>query len=610
LAIVALFWQGERMGKMNIRNLFKSSKIKTKLIVIFAIVVVYTFFVVIYFGYGSYRGLMIKKSLNYSLKNEQGLTMLLKEKVDNLNNFTRVILYDDKIYSFSRQIILSEEDPFFRYKLQLDVEDYLRSILYTKDELLSVAFKFTDIKTSYISSRIYTMNPDIQADLPTLYAKGKQGRGKPVWVVMKKDGKLNIYVAKMVYNMNTLREIGLYVFKVNPDSIFNVLKDLSANTQNNMYIMDSFGNMLYEYKYFNPKQADFNKKIFQIKDSGDYIKLRNGLDDIYVHTSMINSEAFKLITCVSSQSILKEVNDLSKFLFFLVLLIVPILLVLINYFQRDLIKPLNLLVAKMKRVEKGEMGTTIEIVRGDEFGYVFKTFNKMSSQIKVLIDSVYKEQIALKEEEIRALQAQINPHFLYNTLEAINWKARIHKVPDISDMVAALSYIMEANMNRNNEKLVTLEKEIEYIHNYRFIIIKRFNEKFKFIINVPKEVMNYKVPKLIILPVVENSVYHGLEMKRGEGVIELSINTNEDKLIISISDNGQGIEEEKLQKIKGFLDIDVDDLEEHDKQTITNIGLFNVNKRIRLLYGNQYGLEVISTYGEGTRVNIVMPLIV
>lgn len=594
---------------MKIINPFKSTKIRTKLILIFAIVIVYTFLVMIFFGYGSYRNLMIRKSLNYSLKNEQGLSMLLKEKVDNLNNFTRVILYDDKIYSFNRQIISSEQDPFFKHVLQQDVDDYLTSILLTKDELLSVSFKFTSIKTPYISSRIYTMNPGIQEDLPNLYNIGKQGRGRPVWVVTKKDNQLNIYITKVVYDMNTLKEIGLFVFKISPDSIFNVLKNLSANTENNMYIMDSNGNMLYEYKYFDPKLKNFNDKLWNIKSTKDFIKLKAGNDQVYVHSTTVASEAFKLITCVSSSSILKEVNNLYKFLFLLVLMTVPILIFLLNYFQMDIIKPLNLLVYKMKNVQKGEIGATIDMTREDEIGYVFKTFNKMSSQIKVLIDSVYREQLALKEEEIRSLQAQINPHFLYNTLEAINWEARIHKVPDISNMVAALSYIMEANMNRTNEKLVTLENEIEYIYNYRFIIVKRFNEKFKFIINVPSEVLQYRVPKLIILPVLENSVYHGLEMKRGEGVIELSVTKDEKNLIITVSDNGTGIETENLKRIKESLNINVDDIDEHDKKSITNIGLFNVHKRIRLLYGNEYGLLISSAFGEGTKVDIVMPLI-
>lgn len=594
---------------MKIKNPFKSTKIRTKLILIFAIVIMYTFLVMIFFGYGSYRNLMIRKSLNYSLKNEQGLSLLLKEKVDNLNNFTRVILYDDKIYSFNRQIISSEQDPFFKHVLQQDVDDYLTSILLTKDELLSVSFKFTSIKTPYISSRIYTMNPGIQEDLPNLYKIGKKGRGRPVWVVTKKYNQLNIYITKVVYDMNTLKEIGLFVFKISPDSIFNVLKKLSANTENNMYIMDSNGNMIYEYKYFDPKLKNFNDRLWNIKSTTDFIKLKAGTDQVYVHSTTIAPEAFKLITCVSSSSILKEVNNLSKFLFLLVLMTVPILIVLANYFQMDIIKPLNLLVYKMKNVQKGEIGATIDMTREDEIGYVFKTFNKMSSQIKVLIDSVYREQLALKEEEIRSLQAQINPHFLYNTLEAINWKARIHKVPDISNMVAALSYIMEANMNRTNEKLVTLENEIEYIHNYRFIIVKRFNEKFKFIINVPPEVLQYKVPKLIILPVLENSVYHGLEMKRGEGLIELSVTKDEKNLIITVCDNGIGIEAEKLKRIEESLNINVDDIDEHEKKSNTNIGLFNVHKRIRLLYGNEYGLLISSVFGEGTKINILMPLI-
>lgn len=589
---------------------FRSTRIRTKFVLILVVVIVYTFVVMIFFGYGSYRNLMIKKSLDYSRKNEQGLSLLLSEKVDNLNNFTRVILYDDRIYSFNRQIILSEHDPFFMYQLQQDVEDYLKSILLTKDELLAVCFKFKGMKAPYISSRIYTLNPEIQQDLGTLYREGKAGKGKPVWVMIRRSNTLHIYIAKVVYDMNTLKEIGLFAFKIDPDSIFSGLRNLSENTQNNLYIVDSKGNMLYQYKYFDPKIRNFNEKILRMKSSPDFEKLKSGRADVvYAHSTTVSSEAFKLITCVSSSSILKEVNNLSRFLLLLVLMIIPILFVLAYYFQIDIIRPLNLLVKKMRKVEEGEFGATIDTEREDEIGYVFKTFNKMSSQIKVLIDSVYREQLALKEEEIRALQAQINPHFLYNTLEAINWKARIHKVPDISNMVTALSYIMEANMNRTGEKLVTLEHEIEYIYNYRYIILKRFNDKFKFEINVAEMMMKYKVPKLIILPVVENSVYHGLEMKRGEGLIELSIVTNEKNLTITVSDNGNGIDEQTLTRIRESLFACEDLSEGHGHQNRTNIGLYNVHKRVRLLYGNEYGLQITSVLKEGTKVSITMPLI-
>jgi two-component system, sensor histidine kinase YesM len=590
-------------------NPLKQTKIKFKLLMIFGIVIAYTLIVISVFGYGSYRNLMIEKSLSYSKKNSEELSMLLKDKIDTLNNFSLAILYDNRIYSLNRDLTTAEHDTIFQYRFGTDVDDYLRSILYSKNELLSVGFRFVGSNKTYVISRIYTMNADITSDIKNISAAGESGKGRPVWYVTNKEGVINIYISKIVYDINTLKEIGVLIFRINPDYIFDVLRDLSINTQHNIYIFDKTNHKLFEYKYFEPALRNFQSKLLQLKAAEGFKKIKTDNDEVYAITSTISLEKFKLIICISSKAMLKEVNNLSRFLFLLFLITIPILLILINYFQRDIIKPLNLLVSKMKKIENGEIGAKINLVRSDEIGYVFKTFNKMSQEIKVLIDSVYKEQLALKDEEIKALQAQINPHFLYNTLEAINWKARIHGVTDISDMVSALSYIMEANMNRNNEKLIFVKKEIEYINNYKFIIEKRFNDKLKFIIEVPKEIKEYKIPKLIILPIVENSVYHGLEMKKGEGTIHLEITLKENFLIIKVTDDGLGMDEKTLEKIKDNLDIDINDIEDIYDKPSPNIGLINVHKRLKLLYGNEYGVEISSVLNHGTTVIMRLPCI-
>jgi two-component system, sensor histidine kinase YesM len=585
------------------------SKIKYKLILIFAVIILYTMVVISFFGYGSYRKLMIDKSLSYNQRNTEELSEILKEKIDNLNSFTRTVLYDNRIYNFNKDIILAEPDIFFQYQFGTDVENYLRGILFSKDEFISVGFKFKNNVKTHVTSRIYTLNTDVISDIKNIYAEGLKGKGSPMWYVSNINGINRIYITKIVYDMNSRKEIGVFIFRINPDSIFKGLKNISETAQQNMYIYDNAGHQLFNYTYFEPKLKDFSSKLKILKSSNEFQKLKTDNDTLYANCTLITPENFKLIMCVSSNSILKEVNKLSAFLFFLFLLTIPIIVILVNYFQKDIIKPLNLLVSKMEKIENGEIGTTIDAVRADEIGYAYKTFNTMSQEIKVLIDSVYREQIALKDEENKALQAQINPHFLYNTLEAINWKARIHKVPDISEMVTALSYIMEANMNRNNEKLISIEKEIEYINNYKFIIEKRFNDKLRFKINAPEETLGCQIPKLIILPIIENAVYHGLEMKKGDGLIMLDIDIQDKVLCIKVEDNGLGMDEEILLKIKNDLDIDINDTVDRYKRPYTSIGLINVHKRMKLLYGNEYGLEISSLTGNGTFVLIKLPVI-
>ena len=192
----------------------------------------------------------------------------------------------------------------------------------------------------------------------------------------------------------------------------------------------------------------------------------------------------KLIDGTFNKQIEKAV---SKLILILCAATLPICVILVNFLYSDIIKPMNLLVRRMHQIEKGDIGITIENKREDEFGYMNKTFNRMSLQIKNLINTVYKKQIATKDAEIKALQAQINPHFLYNTLDSINWKAKINGVEEISEMVSALSSIIEANLNRNNENYITLDKEIEYINNYYLLLKKRYGKKINLVLDVEQE---------------------------------------------------------------------------------------------------------------------------
>jgi len=257
----------------------------------------------------------------------------------------------------------------------------------------------------------------------------------------------------------------------------------------------------------------------------------------------------------------------------------------------------------MGKIEEGKTGLTVKIDRNDELGTLFKTYNKMSEKINTLINKVYKEKLVMKDAEIKALQAQINPHFLYNTLETINWKAKLNGVEDISEMVTALSSIIDANLDRNNEKMIPIKKELEYIDNYNLLIQKRFGKKIAFVKYIDDEALMYKIPKLLIQPLIENAIYHGLETKKGGGTVELVITIEEGTVLIVIADDGTGIDDVTLNKLKESLDKN----DENQYESRTKIGIMNVHKRIRLIYGDEYGLKIFSEANKGTTIILKLP---
>jgi len=206
------------------------------------------------------------------------------------------------------------------------------------------------------------------------------------------------------------------------------------------------------------------------------------------------------------------------------------------------------------------------------------------------------------------LQSQINPHFLFNTLEAINWMAQLNNVPEISETVSDLSDLMEASIGRD-DRLITLEEEFQYADKYISLQKRRFGDKIELIKNVQPDVLGIEIPRLLIQPLIENAVYHGIERNRGRGTITL--NAYRDKkgcLCVEVIDNGAGMEPEELEELNARLTLDNNAyFRGLGGNRRKSIGIENVNRRIKLFYGEQYGLKMESMVGEFTKVTIRIP---
>jgi two-component system sensor histidine kinase YesM len=225
----------------------------------------------------------------------------------------------------------------------------------------------------------------------------------------------------------------------------------------------------------------------------------------------------------------------------------------------------------------------------------------MVAQVQKLIQEVYQEQYLTQKAELKSLRMQINPHFLYNTLESINWMARIKGAPEIGDMVKALGDLMRVSIS--GEDFIPVGEEVGNVVNYLKIQNFRYGDRFEIRIHIEPDIEKILVPKLILQPIVENAIVHGLEEKVGNGRIEITGVLEEGNIVITVADNGVGMEEEKAAVI---LDDGGEEAAHSDNHT--HIGLKNVDRRIKLYYGQQYGLSVASVPGSGTTVRAVLPM--
>lgn len=269
--------------------------------------------------------------------------------------------------------------------------------------------------------------------------------------------------------------------------------------------------------------------------------------------------------------------------------------------SRKLNRPISLLLSSIQNIAQGDFTKNKAIERNDEIGLIGKYVNKMSSQISSLMDTRVQIEKEKKDLEIKMLQAQINPHFLYNTLDSIRWMAMIQKNTGIVKTIGALSSLLKRMAKSYNEK-TTLEKELEFLEDYITIEKVRYMELFDLKIDVRNpDLYKAKIITLTLQPIVENSIFSGIEPSGRNGIIHITVYSKKDTLFIEIKDNGVGIPPELIPSI-------LSDTNKHKKNSLNGIGLPNVNQRIKLNYGGHYGISIKSKVNEYTVVTITLPL--
>ena len=291
---------------------------------------------------------------------------------------------------------------------------------------------------------------------------------------------------------------------------------------------------------------------------------------------------------------------LSVYIVVLILLI-PLLIATFSYLYRNIDQPVGSLIRGSEKIRNGEYGYRIEPFSGnEEMGQLVDTFNHMSVSLEDSFRRIYVEEIAERDATLKALESQINPHFLNNTLEIINWKARLSGNDDVSKMIEALSVMMNATLNRSGEMLIPLSEELSYVDAYLYIIRERFGSKFQFTKTVDESLLGIKVPRLIIQPIVENAVEHGGD-ERGNIIGALTVESDSDALRITVENNGT-LSEEDRERIRILLSDDrPGDGENFDRMSI---GIRNVNLRLHLLCGDDSGLTIEDS-GEGKTISVL-----
>lgn len=281
-------------------------------------------------------------------------------------------------------------------------------------------------------------------------------------------------------------------------------------------------------------------------------------------------------------------------------LAVFVIVIFLSYFiPLSITKPIRELVDITNRIAEGDLSIYAQVEGGREVTVLSDSMNLMIQRINELIEQVKREQNDLRKAEFRILQAQINPHFLYNTLDTIVWLAEAGDQKKVVQMVGSLSDFFRTSLNQGKD-IVSLKEEIQHVRSYLQIQQVRYMDILEYEIGPTEEFDNDQVPKITIQPLIENALYHGIKNKRGGGRITVEACSEDGMLVIKVRDTGIGMQPERLNEVRNGL--------KNNVQSEKSIyGLYNVNERIKLNFGDQYGITIESTYGEGTVVTVRLP---
>ncbi|QUI24806.1 histidine kinase [Vallitalea pronyensis] len=395
----------------------------------------------------------------------------------------------------------------------------------------------------------------------------------------------NAYVMKFAQKMyNNLGEnIGWIYFEMNESFFADLFVNEKLNQHTKLYLIDHNNKIMYSNDNY------IKGMIFQM----------NPLDGVYTERGLKNFQ-WKLISETPRDYISKDSELTVRVTIITAIVSIILEMFFVFIITRELVKPIKRLTNGMKEVRNGNLDIQIHTTSQDEIGELTDSFNEMTRDIKTYLQRRIEDEKAIKDAEYQALQAQINPHFMYNSLNTLRWLATLQEADNIVDVIDSLWTLLH-NTSHIQDQFVNLKKEIEIIDAYCTIQQVRYRGKFDIEYNIEDEHYNIVVPKYILQPIVENAIFHGIGPKKALGLIEVKTYTMDHDLYIEVMDDGVGMDEKTISQI-------MQSNTTATNKRLNNIGVNNVNDRLKLLYGESYGLVINSELGLKTTVTIKIPI--
>ena len=596
-------------------NFLKHASIQSKIIISFSVLIVITLSVIGFAAVFKYSQTLEKSTSEYS-------SQIIEQVIKNINFYINEMESVSAIsnHNYYIQKYLKNSDSLSdveRFKDANKITELLDNIINTRQDIVSI-FIFGNNGTMLSNNMNSGVNRNYNFAKQNWYQDAMESNGKPVVVSPHKQSyvinssKMVISLSRSINIYDQKDQLGVILIDLNLKVLDDICRNVKLGNSGYMFIVDSEGNVVYhpDYSYMQRAADDmYIKNVFKADDSliPDVLEAEGGsfikkVDSGQMHVTFKKFEpaGWTIIGVTPYKSMMYEIYRIRSFILIIGLLGLLGAFIMSYLISSMISKPVTRLQHLMKQAEGGNLDVSLNFDSRDEIGSLSKSFNNMINKIKDLMHQVVVEQEDKRKTELNALQAQINPHFLYNTLDSIIWMAEMNK-DEVVIMADALAKLFRLSLSKGAE-IIPVEQEMEHVRNYLIIQSMRYSDKFDYEIKVDENILRNSTLKLILQPLVENSIYHGIKNRRQKGHILIRGRKIEDKMLLEVIDDGIGMEQEKCDEILKHGSTGT-------RKGFNGVGVKNVNDRIKLYYGDEYGLKYISSPGMGTTAELWLPLL-
>lgn len=576
--------------KKKVFHLFLGISLKRRLFITYLLLSSLILMLTSVFFYTASKKVLIKRAALSSQQQLSLITSNLGEKIDNISNYAITLSINSNIADVLKENPTVPENTLEHFLVNSELTDqaqriiglhkniYAWDILDTENHWFHSSTTETDQLDSILGPEVLD---SLQTNLAFQFLGPFQISGEPTFVALKS-----------ITNIDNTKYLGALVLLIRETNISSAFRDLPDSSSRDFYITDENGQILSSsssggiYKDFSSYTKISSENYKTLTETDRQFFSVDGTDTLFICKSYpdLNWNVINLIPLESLT--LDHMVILHNIL--LISIVVFILSVFFSILCTGTVTaPIQKLVEKMKSASAGKLNISASYSSNDELAVLYNQFNLMMQKIQTLLNDIYEEQNAKQKMEIRLLQSQINPHFLYNTLDSLYFVAIMHGDDQMAEMVEALSDNFKLALN-NGSKYIKVADSVKWMQGYMKLQNMRYNNRFELFVDISREILQRETITFIFQPFIENAMYHGLEPKIGKGKISLRGWQEQNNMIFTIEDDGVGID-------------DMSRLE-------NGYGVRNVIERIKLNYGEKYGVTFESSPGNGTKVTIVVPV--